>query len=124
MSEKSVPPTGEAPDERGAESEAPGGASSPADASDAPDAFAGAPEDPAFAALLKRSLDVDPVLPGGEQRLLTNVQRKLRERSRGKFYGDGWSTGSSRVNYVLIALVMLAMVLVAYLALGPTGIVR
>lgn len=104
MSEKSVPP----------------------DAPDVPDAHDGVSDDPAFAALLKRSLDVDAGagLPGGEQRLLTNVQRKLRERSRGKFYGDGWSTASARVNYVLIALVMLAMVLVAYLALGPTGIVR
>lgn len=79
-------------------------------------------DDPAFAALLKRSLGTEPVLPGGERELLRNVQRKLRERSRGKFYGDGWSTTHSRLNYALIALVMLAMIVTVYLALGPTAL--
>jgi hypothetical protein len=81
-------------------------------------------EAPALSALLKRSLvKVDDVLPEPEKdsRLLASVQRKLRKRSKGKFYGDGWSTTQSRVNYTLIALVMLVTIVAVYLALGPTG---
>ena len=32
----------------------------------------------------------------------------IRTRSRGKFDADGWSTSSSRVNYMLVAAVMLS----------------
>jgi hypothetical protein len=79
---------------------------------------------PALRALLKRSLTTnDDVLPEPKKdaELLASVQRKLRKRSRGKFYGDGWSTSQARFNYVLIALVMLVTILAVYLALGPTG---
>ena len=54
--------------------------------------------------------------------LVTGVQRKLRKRSRGKFYADGWSTTSSKVNYALVAVAMLLIVALAYFVLGPTGI--
>jgi hypothetical protein len=54
--------------------------------------------------------------------LLRGVQKKIRQRSRGKFFADGWSTTQSRINYALVALVMLVVIGVAYLALGPTGI--
>jgi hypothetical protein len=81
-------------------------------------------EAPAVSALLKRSLvkteDVLPE-PARDAELLASVQKKLRKRSRGKFYGDGWSTTQSRLNYTLIALVMLVTILAVYLALGPTG---
>jgi len=53
--------------------------------------------------------------------LLPAVQRKIRQRSRGKFFADGWSTTQPRVSYVLIAMVMLLVICVAYFALGPTG---
>jgi len=53
--------------------------------------------------------------------LLPAVQRKIRQRSRGKFFADGWSTAQPRVSYVLIAMIMLLVVVVAYFALGPTG---
>lgn len=90
-------------------------------------------EDAAFAALLKRSLggaaEPEPVAsakagePSAEdKKLLEGVQRKLRKRSKGKFYGDGWSTSHSRLNYALIAAVMLVTIVAVYLALGPTGI--
>ena len=84
-------------------------------------------EDPALKALLKRSLSVPaPAEPEKEteqdQELLRAVQRKLRKRSKGKFYGDGWSTSQSRLNYVLIAAVMLVTIVAVYVALGPTGI--
>jgi hypothetical protein len=57
-----------------------------------------------------------------ERPLLVGVQRKLRQRSRGKFYGDGWSTTDARVSYALVAAIMLLILGVAYFALGPVGI--
>ncbi len=81
-------------------------------------------EAPALSALLKRSLvKTDDVLPepAMDAELLASVQRKLRRRSKGKFYGDGWSTTQSRISYALIAMVMLATIVAVYLALGPTG---
>ena len=83
-------------------------------------------EAPALSALLKRSLvkTEEATLPessSSEDELLASVQRKLRKRSKGKFYGDGWSTTHSRLNYALIAGVMLVTIVAVYLALGPTG---
>jgi predicted nucleic acid-binding protein len=81
-------------------------------------------EAPAVSALLKRSLakseDALPE-PAKDAVLLASVQRKLRKRSKGKFYGDGWSTAPSRLNYALIAAVMLVTIVAVWLALGPTG---
>ena len=78
-------------------------------------------DDPALSALLKRSLGAaEP--NADDKKLLVSVQSKLRKRSKGKFYGDGWSTSQSRINYALIAMVMLLTIVVVYLVLGPTGI--
>ena len=92
-------------------------------------------EVPALSALLKRSLTpvepardgdgaTEPVKEASEQdrTLLLAVQRKLRQRSKGKFYADGWSTSHSRVNYALVASVMLVVIVAVYLAMGPMGI--
>lgn len=88
-------------------------------------------EVPALSALLKRSLAMPEPAAGGPQAkddedkdrlLLASVQRKLRQRSKGKFYADGWSTSASRVNYALVAGIMLVVVVAVYLALGPMGI--
>jgi hypothetical protein len=54
--------------------------------------------------------------------LLPAVQKKIRRRSKGKFYSDGWSVESGRINYVIIAALMLFVLAIAYFALGPTGI--
>ena len=79
-------------------------------------------EAPALSALLKRSLAEENLeAPAEEAALLASVQQKLRKRSKGKFYGDGWSTTQSRINYALIATVMLVTIVAVYLALGPTG---
>lgn len=81
-------------------------------------------EAPALRSLLQRALatpDDDAAQAERNAVLLTSVQRKLRARSKGKFYGDGWSTTASRLNYTLVAAVMLVIVLAVYLALGPTG---
>jgi hypothetical protein len=53
--------------------------------------------------------------------LLPGVQKRIRRRSRGKFFGDGWSTSQARVSYVLVALITLLLVAMAYFALGPMG---
>jgi len=53
--------------------------------------------------------------------LLSGFQRKLRERSRGKFYADGWSTSRHPpINtYLITSLLMLAVVGVVYALLAP-----
>jgi hypothetical protein len=63
-----------------------------------------------------------PELSAQDRALLVGVQRKLRQRSKGKFYADGWSTTHSRVNYALVAGVMLVVIVAVYLAMGPMGI--
>jgi hypothetical protein len=60
--------------------------------------------------------------PAPERPILPAVQRKIRKRSKGKFYSDGWSIEAGRVNYVLIAGVMLVVLAIAYFALGPVGV--
>ena len=77
--------------------------------------------DDAMSALLKRSLDTR-VVPAPAPDFLRGVQKRIRTRSRGKFYADGWSVSSPRASYTLIALVMLIVVGIAYFVLGPTGI--
>jgi hypothetical protein len=72
-------------------------------------------------ALLKRALSADAVAKEPPD-LLRAVQRRIRKRSRGKFFGDGWSTSQARIGYVLVALVTLLLVVVAYYGLGPTGL--
>ncbi len=53
--------------------------------------------------------------------LLSGFQRKVRERSRGKFYGDGWSTvRHPPINtYFVTSLLMLAALAVIYALLTP-----
>ena len=52
--------------------------------------------------------------------LLGGVQRKLRMRSRGKFYGDGWSTSESpKATYLVTSIIMLVLVAIVFLALVP-----
>ena len=103
------------------------------DADEGEDANVAEVEVPALSALLKRSLApvltepaaaAEPSKEDSEQDrlLLVAVQRKLRKRSKGKFYADGWSTSASRVNYALVAGVMLVVIVAVYLALGPMGI--
>jgi hypothetical protein len=53
-------------------------------------------------------------------KLLRGVQKKLRVRSRGKFYGDGWSTSESpKSTYLITTLIMLALVAILFFALIP-----
>jgi hypothetical protein len=68
--------------------------------------------------LLKRSLAADD---DNAPDLLVGVQRRIRSRSRGKFFADGWSTTQTRASYTLVALITLLLVVVAYYLLSPTA---
>jgi hypothetical protein len=70
--------------------------------------------------LLKSALAPPPgsVAPS----ILAGVQKKLRRRSQGKFYGDGWSTASApRQTYLVTSIVMLALIAFVFLVLIPWG---
>jgi hypothetical protein len=78
-------------------------------------ADAGEPED-SLRSLLKGALREDVPAPN----VLAGVQKKIRERSRGKFYADGWSTARSPLNtYLITSLLMLAVLGVSYALLSP-----
>jgi hypothetical protein len=62
--------------------------------------------------------------PPPEKSILQGVQKKIRARSKGKFYSDGWSVEGGRINYMLVAVIMLVVLAIAYVALAPTGISR
>ena len=53
--------------------------------------------------------------------VLAGFQKKLRERSGGKFYEDGWSTSRHPpINtYLITSLMMLAVLAVIYALLAP-----
>jgi len=79
-------------------------------------------EDPrgrdAMRALLKRALSVE-ALAKASPHLVAGVQRRIRLRSRGRFFADGWSTMQSRATYLLVGLMTLTVAIAAYFALGP-----
>lgn len=79
------------------------------------------PDSDRFKSLLKLAVEAPPPPPKAD--VLSGVQKRLRERSRGKFYADGWSTreDNPRFTYLVTALVMLVLVLVAYFSLVPSG---
>jgi hypothetical protein len=79
------------------------------------------PESQAMRDLLKRSLSGE-ALRAETPDLLPGVQKRIRRRSSGKFFGDGWSTSHARFNYVLVALVTLLLVALAFFALGPLDV--
>lgn len=68
-------------------------------------------------ALLRKSSRMEDEVPD----LVAGFQRKLRKRSRGKFYADGWSTSKEPpiMTYLITSLLMLAMVFAAYAVLRP-----
>jgi hypothetical protein len=54
--------------------------------------------------------------------LLRGVQRRIRRRSRGKFYGDGWSTARApRSTYLVTSVLMLVLIGLVFLVLVPWG---
>jgi hypothetical protein len=81
-------------------------------------------DDDAMRALLKRSLDDKGHAAPPPRELLRGVQRRIRTRSRGRFFADGWSTSNTRINYALVAVIMLVIIGLAYFTLGPLGVSR
>ena len=72
------------------------------------------------------SADLRSALKGGvadeaAPDVLAGFQKKLRERSGGKFYEDGWSTSRHPpINtYLITSLMMLAILAVIYALLAP-----
>ncbi len=54
--------------------------------------------------------------------LLKGVQRRIRTRSRGKFYADGWSTARApRSTYLVTSVLMLVLIGFVFLVLIPWG---
>ncbi|AUX26526.1 hypothetical protein SOCEGT47_070960 [Sorangium cellulosum] len=67
--------------------------------------------------LLRDAMRPPPAAPPS---LLRGVQRRIRVRSRGKFYGDGWSTARSpRSTYLMTSLFMLCLIAFVFLVLVP-----
>lgn len=70
------------------------------------------------ASLLRNVLDANI---GRVPDVLDGVQRRIRQRSGGRFYADGWSTSRHAPTsvYLLTALFMLAICAAAYVILKP-----
>ncbi len=70
--------------------------------------------------LLRKALSppVDAKLPNISER----VQRRIRERSGGRYFTTRWSTSSApAATFLMTSLLMLMVVLIAWLFLSPTG---
>jgi hypothetical protein len=78
-------------------------------------------QDSAMRELVKRALSRDDAVKNAPD-ILRGVQRRLRKRSRGKFFADGWSTMHTRFGYLLVATITVLLVALAYFALGPIGL--
>lgn len=78
-------------------------------------------EEEELAADLRSALKARPAEQEAPLDVLGGFQRKLRERSRGKFYGEGWSTSRHPpINtYLITSLLMLAVLGVIYALLAP-----
>jgi hypothetical protein len=79
------------------------------------------PEDLVVRDLVRRALAADRLGQDAPD-VRSAVQRRIRRRSRGKFFGDGWSTGQARLGYVLVGVITLLLVAVAYFGLAPIDV--
>ena len=72
----------------------------------------------AFRALLAQARSGQP--PPAAPDLLPGVQRRLRQRSRGRFYGDRFAErlGRGLTQPLVLALIMLALLAIAWFGLG------
>ncbi len=72
--------------------------------------------------LLRRALD-KPAEQRAPKSVLADVQRRLREESKGRYFADGWSTSPSpRETYIVTSLLMLLIIVIAWVLLGPIGV--
>jgi hypothetical protein len=75
-------------------------------------------QDASLRRLLRGALDD---APDKSLDVLRGVQRKIRERSGGKFYADGWSTTryAPFSTYFVTSLMMLSFVVFIYMVIHP-----
>lgn len=70
--------------------------------------------------LLRAALQPPPPKAREDAILLKGVQKRIRVRSKGKFYSDGWSTSRSpRSTYLLTSVFMLVLIAFVFLVLIP-----
>lgn len=70
--------------------------------------------------LLRSALQPPAPKPRQDAALLKGVQRRIRQRSKGKFYADGWSTSRSpRSTYLVTSIFMLVLIAFVFLVLVP-----
>ena len=76
-----------------------------------------APPEDALRSILRGALREEGPAPD----VLLGVQKKLRERSGGKFYADGWSTAKHPPlnTYLVTSLLMLAVLVISYALMSP-----
>ena len=69
--------------------------------------------------LLRGALDLKKEEPPPDSAFLRGVQKRLRDRSGGKFYADGWSTAKHPPTYTYLwtSVLMLAIVVAVYATL-------
>ena len=68
-------------------------------------------------ALVRKSARLEDEPPD----LVLGFQKKLRTRSKGKFYADGWSTSKEPpvMTYLITSVLMLVIVFAAYAVMRP-----
>jgi hypothetical protein len=64
----------------------------------------------------------DEVAEEPQSDVLRGVQERIRKRSGGKFYADGWSTARHppTYTYLVTSVIMLVIAVVVYIVLSPT----
>ncbi|MBM4376077.1 MAG: hypothetical protein FJ095_13405 [Deltaproteobacteria bacterium] len=73
--------------------------------------------------LLRRALDRER--PAEDASVLPDVQRRLRDETKGHYFADGWGTTPAvRETYLVTAILLLALLALAWLALGPRALHR
>ncbi len=90
-----------------------------------PGSAPGADEDDDDQAAVRRLLRRAMAEPEPPADLLRGVQRKIRQRSRGRFFSDGWSTSRGPVSvYIVTSLVMLLVLTFLYFVLVEGGPIK
>ncbi len=72
---------------------------------------------------LLRSALAEPQRRKPTAKVVQGVQRRIREGSKGKYFGDGWSTTPHpKATFLVTSALMLLIVVLAWLLLAPYGI--
>jgi hypothetical protein len=51
------------------------------------------------------------------------VQRRIRERTKGRYFSDGWSTSTApKATFLVTSILMLIVLVLAWLLLTPRGL--